>query len=251
MRNAEQRERDAEPFVDTGRLRLLQTEILESGFERDALLEEMRVVPTCGLNVALAWPLPHFLKPAYEDLALRICQLGAAAYVYPFAQTHITLVTAVSFRQNLNPGPEAIARVAEASKELGNFVAAATRGMRPFTISVGPPVLARRAAFLPMLNPTLEVASLRRGILAFCQDFGVPLDQARAPQGLHATILRFFRDPQDRAGYLAAFHDIARSVPPSQVTIEQILITLETRPYMWRGEIARMIGLDAGVSGTG
>src|SRR5689334_13695730 len=77
--------------------RSMRADIEQHGFTRDPLVGEHADRAHCGLNLAVAWPLPE-LAQAYGALARRIEALDPGLYVYPYATTHITVLTAVSFK---------------------------------------------------------------------------------------------------------------------------------------------------------
>ncbi len=233
----------AAAYWDTDSLSKTRTEILKLGFEEDRFLKDGLEFPVYGLNVTLTWPLPNCFRSSYEDLKSQLALLDDGLYLYPFEQTHITLVTAVHFQAQLNPPPDKVHEIHTASEMLGNFIAAATQETRPFTIHIGPPVIARKAAFLPILNPTQEIARLRQQVLTFCQSSMGILAQASAPQFIHSTILRFRKPPRNPSGFIDAFEAIAPNYQLGNTVISDVLITLETCPYLRRGNIAQTISL--------
>ena len=190
-----------------------------------------------GLNVTVAWPWPSHFEPAYLAFAERLAALDAGLYVYPFSTTHVTLLTAVNFRQHVDPSAEATRSVSEVSEKLGAFVMETTRAMPPFTLDFGAPVLARAAAFVPIQNRTGEIALLRQRILAFCRSAGGALSNASAPTSIHSTIVRFRELPPDALAFAQAFDQLSHAFRLGSATIDRVLVTLETKPYMRAGRV--------------
>jgi hypothetical protein len=235
---------DDEPYFDPTELSKLQAQIAESGFEADPLLGPLGKRPFAGLNITMAWPFPNELRRAYEKLTDELSALDPGLDLYPFERSHVTVVTAVSFKEHAHPSTETVKEVADAAALLGDFLFDATRDMGPFAIDVGPPVLARAAAFLPMKNPGGEVARLRDRTLAFCRSTGGILARAVAPRIVHSTLLRFRRVPTDAHAFAAGFERVVRGVWLGQIRIDELAVTLEPKPYMREGTKARVVGLD-------
>ena len=59
--------------------------------------------PVCGLDVLVAWPLPIEPPGIFEEFATKVSQLAEGVYVYPLTQTHITVLTAINFKRELDP----------------------------------------------------------------------------------------------------------------------------------------------------
>ena len=194
-----------------------------------------------GLNITIAWPLPSQYRTAYEEMAQHVAALDRGLYVYPFAQTHVTVITAVSFKHQINPCAGVIRLITDAAERLGDFVRLTTHSITPFVIDIAPPVLTRNAAFLPIFNPTGEIFRLRQDALDFCAKGGDILAQAHAPQAIHSTILRFREVPREPEVFLNAFEVITGRIRFGRATINEILITFETNAYMHAGTIAETI----------
>jgi hypothetical protein len=212
-------------------------------FVPDPLAGEQADRPHVGLNVAIAWPLP-IPRASYETLASRLRALDPALYVYPFAYTHVTLLTAVSFKTNPDPSPSTVQAVEDAAATLGDFLHGATRDIAPFTIDIAPAVLMPAAAFLPIANPTGEIALVRKRALEFCASSGGVIAGAFAPRAIHSTIMRFRAPPRDPAAFARAFDEVAADFCFGEGTIDRVLVTLETKPYMREGRILRSAPLE-------
>jgi hypothetical protein len=153
------------------------------------------------------------------------------------------VLTAVNFKQHPDPSPEFLQTLEAAAAALGDFVRDVTSDMAPFALDIGPPVLARTAAFLPIRNPTHEIDRLRERALAFCRSAGGILTDASAPTTIHSTILRFRDSPRDATAFVDAFAVVANSFHPGRVLVDRLLVTFEMKPYMRAGSIARCIAL--------
>lgn len=195
--------------------------------------------PVLGLNLAFAWPLPAVLRAAYEALATRLSALDPGVYVYPYATTHVTVATLVSFKDHSDPGGAEQARILGLVPDIARRLGPAAARIGAFEIEVGPPVLVGEAAFLPIQNPGGEVAHVRARLGAALRDVCTP----RIPQAIHSTVLRFRRAPAQPARFRSDFDEIATTTPVGRARIDELLITTETRPYMAAGAIAHRFKL--------
>jgi hypothetical protein len=218
-------------------LAAIRADVERAGLQQDPLVGVHKDRAHLGLNITVAWPLPAHLEPAYIAFAERLQALDSGLYVYPFSTTHVTLVTAVNFRQHADPAVEATRSIGEASARLGDFVMETTRAMSAFAVDFWPPVLARAAAFVPMQNRTGEIALLRERALAFCRAAGGILSNATAPKSIHSTIARFRELPPDALAFARAFDEIAHTLHLGSATIDRVLVTLEAKPYMRAGRV--------------
>lgn len=227
----------------------MRTEILRDGLLTDKFVGSDPDVPTFGLNLACVWPFPEAWRAGYERLAQRLGALGDWLYVYPFAHSHVTLVTLVSFARHVRPTPETVrsleARVPEIIAALSPLLTEDSRdGLRSFQLQPEPPVLARGAGILPLVNPVGEVPRLRTRVRDLLQR-NAPLHRELVERGLnvpgiiHSTILRFRQLPPELEQFLAAFDEIAAEVKFPPMDAGEILLTTETKPYMRGGEIRR------------
>jgi hypothetical protein len=230
-------------YIDSLALEAHRAEVMERGFERDPLVGENADRPYAGLNLAVAWPLPRAIEPAYLDFERRTRAIDEGIYVYPFATTHVTVLTAVNFKLYPDPTPDFLQPLEAAAAALGDFVREATTDMAPFALDIGSPVLARVAAFLPIRNPTGEIDRLRERALAFCREAGGILADASAPTTIHSTILRFRDLPRDPAAFARAFTEVANTFHPCRVLVDRVLVTFEMKPYMRAGSVASSIAL--------
>ena len=222
---------------------VLRDETVRLGFRRDPLVGEHADRRHHGVNIAIAWPLPNEALGAYREFERRVSALHPGLYVYPFATTHVTLLTAVNFRSYPEPGDAQVHDIDRAAEKLARFVAENTNDLQPFSLETDSPVLASAAAFVPMANPTGEIARIRERALAFCWAQGGVLAHASAPETVHSTVLRFRDPPPDAIAFANAFDEIAANIDFGRLPIDRILVTLETKPYMREGRLARSIEL--------
>jgi hypothetical protein len=222
----------------------LRDEIARIGFRPDPLAAEHADRRHHGLNITIAWPLPQALEPAYREFERRVGALDRSLYVYPFANTHITVVTAVSFKSFADPTEAQVRDIDRAADELGAFLAENTSDLRAFSLEAGTPVLASAAAYVPMQSPTGEIAKIRERCLAFCHRAGGVMAQASAPRSMiHSTVLRFREPPRDAMAFADAFDEIASGVHLGAIAIDRLLVTVETKPYMREGRVVRSFEL--------
>lgn|GEM_PF-3062262 len=227
------------PYYDVEDWRVIRRQIERDGFEEDIFLPTDADRPVYGLNIAFGWPLPAGLKTPYENLRRDLTTLGTEIYVYPYEQTHVTVMTILNFKEQRSPGEG----IEEAKAMIPRIISLVSQEIfrdsknkfKAFAIDVGPPVLSRRAAFLPILNPTGEVARLRAR-LAPCLERTLSLKVEYPPTLIHSTILRFMKRPLDPGGFLNRFESIAAGHRIGDAVINEILLTTETKPYMRDGE---------------
>jgi hypothetical protein len=226
-------------FFDGEEARTLRDEIATAGFEPDPFLTAGQWQPVWGLNLAFGWPLP-IAADAYQTLASALEALDPALFVYPHAQSHVTVLTLVNFKDHVEPPPEEIAALETLIPLVVEAVAPVARAVPPFDIEIGPPVLARRALFLPIREPAGVVARFRRDALEALRA-RLPLFHAvRPPLAVHSTVARFNAVPAP--GFVRRFDDLGlRPLGPARV--DSLLVTTETRPYMREGAIARAFSL--------
>lgn len=218
-----------EPYFDREELESEYTEILKNGFEPDELIINPDL-PVSGLNLAAAWPFPNCLKEPYENLFRELKKLGPDIYVYPYSQTHITLITLVNFKKNGCGN-------AEQKKLIPDIIAAADRELRdckPFELDFGRPVLFKKAAIIPIINKTRKTFFLREKLSPVLKKLNLEIE---IPRRIHSTICRFLNQPNDTVKFINDFELIAKSCCLGKAAINELLLTSETKPYMRRGSI--------------
>lgn len=245
---------DLNPF-DAAKRAAMREEILRDGLLADKFLSQDPDVPTYGLNLACAWPFPASWRASYEKMAAQLRALGPEVYVYPFEFTHITLVTLVSFSRHLNPPRALVSKLDAIIPQLLAVLAPlfdenSSERVRSFDLQPQSPVLARGAGILPLLNPDGEVQRLRRRVVELLRGHPALYEELNArgmnvPGIIHSTVLRLRQPPTDQCKFLAGFDEASASVGFPTLTVGEILLTSETKPYMRGGEILQRFHLGA------
>jgi len=224
-----------EPYISKESWYELRRDIEANGVEEDPILQVTPECPVFGLNLAFGWPLPSVLRNAYERTAGVLAGLDPGIYVYPYYQTHVTVMTLLNFKYHQNPTDDEVQGFLQLVPLIVARVAPFVSSLEPFTITVGPPVLSRRAGFLPILNRTGEIVALRKAVEAAIQPLA--LTECSVPQAIHSTVARFLRQPADTQALLSSFELAASDLDLGQATVTELLLTSETKPYMRDGEI--------------
>ena len=216
-------------------------EILEQGVVVDALLATDPDGPVFGFNLACAWPFPATAARCYRPMAERLAALDPAVYVYPECETHVTILTFVNFSLHRRPEAERLAQLQSLINPVRELIRPLLK--RPtFELVLGPPVLTRKAAILPISDATGAIADMRQSIrsaLAENKELHAELMRGglNVPGIIHSTIMRFKSEPRDLARLLADFDQAAATSEPFPLAIDELLLTTETKPYMRAGEI--------------
>jgi hypothetical protein len=227
-------------------------EILQQGFVVDEFLATDADCPVFGVNLACAYPFPAGTHEAYALLASQLQGLDGGVYVYPLWETHVTIMTFINFSRWRRPSEERVGELRALLGPIGEMANSIldSEKIAPFALEFQPPVLSRKAAILPAANPTGEITRLRRRAAALLE--ADPAWRAKlqetgwnVPGIIHSTVLRFARAPQDPAGFIRAFDAVAAGTRTFRVVIPELLLTLETKPYMRAGEILRSFPLSA------
>ena len=122
------------------------------------------------------------------------------------------------------------------------FAADAPDPITSFTLKPQSPRLAPAAGFLPMSNPDGTMERIRMQAVTALSG-SPPLYKELRDRGftvpgiIHSTFARFVRTPADPERLLAGFDAIAADTQFSPQEIGEILLTLETKPYMRGGEV--------------
>jgi hypothetical protein len=216
---------------------LFYKNIQESGFIADDLVDKGMNTQVYGVNITCAWPLPVEIKESYDNLYAQLSKLECV-YVYPYNQTHITILTIINFKKRLGKPRQYldVATLEQITNKIRQIVK-----QTPINIFVDSPVLVRTASFLPIYNPTQEINNIRRQIVDMLgNNREYDLD---VPQGIHSTILRFKKTPTNRVEFIRNFEEISRAFSLKEVKIKEIYITEELKPYMREGSITGKIDL--------
>jgi len=225
---------------------------LPGDFITDRFLGEDPDCPVFGVNLACAWPFPAAVAGYYQSLADELAQLDPGVYVYPFWETHVTILTFLNFTLTQRPTAERLRELQTCIGPIARLVNLSA--IRPFRLEFQRPILTRKAAILPISNPTGEIAQIRRQIghaLSAQPELHSKLAQGglNVPDIIHSTILRFKSAPLDPKKFAARFAETAAQAEPFSITIPEILLTAETKPYMRAGEILHRFAL--AVTSTG
>jgi len=224
------------------------------GARVDAWLLEAADRPVLGLNLACAWPFPEELRAAYEQWTKELSRLDAGAWLYPFAQTHVTLATLLSFARFPHPGPaqsQTVASVARRCGEAWERWRKKDEGatIRPFELHFAGLRLASAAAFLEWRNPSGEVELIRRFAADWARSDAGLWEVLLAggftvPRIIHSTVLRFRALPSNFGAFRAGFDRIARQTEFRPLRVSALLLTAETEPYMRAGRALHQLALD-------
>lgn len=223
-----------EPYFSRKELNKEYEEILKSGFESDVILSTQLDLPVYGLNLAIGWPFPAPLRESYEKFFHQLSNLGFFVYVYPYCQTHITIMTLVNFKNYQHPGKNKIEEIKKLTPKIIQLVSREMNHFKTFNIDIGRPVLLKSAAILPILNPGKEIFYLREKIAPLLKN-ALNL-KVKVPKNIHSTVLRFLKRPPDAREFIKKFESIAVNTRFSEVSINELLLTSETKPYMRGGE---------------
>jgi hypothetical protein len=215
---------------------LFHQEIQEYGFIEDELVGKEIDREVYGVNIACGWPLPTEIREIYEEMYEKLKDLEGA-YIYPYHQTHITIVTVVNFKKRLNKIKKYLDD--ETLKLLKRGIENIVRH-KPIKIFIDSPVLLRSAAFLPIYNPSGEIYEIRKETLNILKDDHKDYD-LDTPISIHSTILRFQQVPTDSAKFLQRFAEITEKFSVVEGIVREVYITEELKPYMKKGSILEKI----------
>ncbi|HEX3717701.1 MAG TPA: hypothetical protein VH595_07010 [Verrucomicrobiae bacterium] len=197
--------------------------------------------PVFGFNLACAYPFPPAVAQFYHLFAGRLSALDPCVYVYPECETHVTIITFVNFSLHRRPDASRLARLQSLREPVIEILRTVPAGPM-FSLLIGKPVLTAKAAILPISDPTGEIGRIRREVIAALQANGelhrrLSAAGLNVPGIIHSTVMRFKSAPSDLKRFVADFEKIAASVQPVEIRIEELLLTLETKPYMREGMI--------------
>jgi hypothetical protein len=229
-------------------------EIRDHGVAADPLLATDPDAPVFGFNLACAWPFPESAARFYRPMAKRLAALDPGVYVYPEWETHLTIVTFINFSRHRRTEPERLAQLQSLINPVRELIRPLLDGPA-FELVLGAPVLTRKAAILPVSDPTGAITRLRQSVrAALAADKTLEAELLRGglnvPGIIHSTIMRFTSEPANLAKFLADFDAVAASIEPFPLAIDELLLTTETKPYMREGRIVHRFPLaQAGGSG--
>jgi hypothetical protein len=217
---------------------LFEKRIQEFGFIKDELVGKEIDKQVYGVNITCAWPLPVEIKETYEILCDKLKELEGV-YIYPYSQTHITILTIINFKKRLDQPKQVLNR--DTIKVLTSKIKEVLK-QKPIQISIGSPILAREAASLPVYNPTREIDNMRKQAAGILRVNDIVYD-LEIPDSIHSTILRFKEAPSDRTEFLRRFKQITKGCVFREGKINNICITEEIKPYMKEARILDKIEL--------
>ncbi|AVZ31125.1 hypothetical protein [Nodularia spumigena] len=215
---------------------LFRKEIQEYGFMKDELVGGEIDRDVYGVNIACAWPLPTEIREIYEEMYEKLQELEGA-YIYPYTQTHITIVTVINFKKRLNKikkclDPDILKLL---KMRIENIVQ-----HKPIKIFIDSPVLLRSAAFFPIYNPGGEIYEIRKEALNILKGDNRDYD-LDTPISIHSTILRFQEVPTDSEKFLHEFEEITKNFSVVEGIVREVYVTEELKPYMKKGSILEKI----------
>jgi hypothetical protein len=231
----------ASDFFTSSRLKEMRDEIDREGFVADKFLANQPDCPVFGVNLACLYPFPPEIRLAYENLSEQLVGIDPGVYVYPLWETHVTIVTFINFAQHISPTPQRVAGLQDLMTRVAAQIEREVVG-EPFDLWMEQPVIARKAAILPLSDPSGAITRIRNRVtdsLARDPSLRTSLEAVglNVPPLVHSTIMRFKKVPEDARVFLSKFDEIARGVPRLPMRIDEVYITTETKPYMREGKI--------------
>jgi hypothetical protein len=216
------------------------TRLPQEGVIVDEFLLNDPDCPVFGFNLACAYPFPAAAAQFYRPIAGRLVALSPAVYVYPEWETHVTIVTLVNFSLHRRLDADRLAQLQSLIPPTIEILRPALAG-RAFPLVFCAPVLGPKAAILPIADVTGEITRIRRAVMAALD--GEPELRGRfsgaglnAPSIVHSTVMRFKSAPSDPAQFGIGFEEAAKA-EPVEITIDELLLTTETKPYMRGGAV--------------
>lgn len=230
----------ASDFFTAIRLQETRDEIIAEGFVADKFLADDPDRPVFGVNLACLYPFPAEVTAAYETFAAALSWLDPGVYIYPIWETHVTIATLINFTKHQS----APAGLDELMQNLITQLESVFGNISRFELTIEAPVISRKAAILPLSDPTNGISRIRNQLVAALAEAPTLRTSLEGhglniPPLVHSTIMRFKRAPKDPQLFLSRFDEIARTVPRAVMRVKEIYITTETKPYMRDGEIMR------------
>ena len=219
-------------------------------FVPDEFLANDPDCPVFGLNLACAYPFPANVADNYNAMASRLAALDDGVYIYPVWETHVTIITFLSFRLHPRPSAEVLASLHACIDPITRLLQTVidTKAVAPFQLEFHAPVLTRQAAILPVSNPSGEIAQVRK-LVGRSLEGDKELHRRLLREGLnvpgivHSTIMRFKKAPSDSQSFSAGFAAVAVATPSFAISVREFFLTTETKPYMRDGGIVHRFAL--------
>ena len=244
----------ARDFFTQARVKDMRREIIEQGFCADPFVGAKMDLPVFGVNLACAYPFPAATSPAYIRLANQMSELDENAYAYPIGQTHVTIATFINFAQHQSPTPSMLNELTTVASLVTTavekiFAPGEGTPVGAFELVIEEPLISRKAAILPLSNPTDEIPYIRRRIVELLSGNAQLRDRLgrlglNLPPLIHSSIMRFKSAPKEPAVFLAKFDELAARTRLGSMRINEILITTETKPYMRAGATIKRFQLE-------
>lgn len=239
----------AKDFFTPARIKQMRVEVKEQGFVADRFLAENPDCPVFGFNLACLYPFPTEVHELYQQLTTQLTELDSGVYVYPIWATHVTIATFINFTQQSPPASD-MGELTDLMLVTADQLRNRFDDIEPFDLWIEPPIISRKAAFLPLSDPTDGIARIRqqvRDTLASAPSLQKRLESLglNIPSIVHSTVMRFKKLPENAQGFLTAFDKIASTFPRTAMRVKEIYITTETKPYMRAGEIVHRFHLRA------
>lgn len=211
-------------------------------FILDDLIITNKDISVFGLNLAIGWPLPNEIKNQYDKMIKNFETFKSHIYFYPYDQTHITLLTLINFKDNINPTPDTIKEIMQIKNSIDKLVSIIIKKIRksliqPFKIEIGRPILSNNAVIMPIKNESNEIETLRNILANEIKEKQNII--ALKPSIIHSTIGRFIKKINNSEDFKKDFYKISRKQNIGIATINEILLTSETKPYMREGKILK------------
>lgn len=227
----------------------MNTEDKQFFFEIDDLLASSPDVHTFGFNLTCAWPFPSPLAEIYSEFSESVRKLDRALYIYPLSQTHITIMTLVNFKdtvgldssQQKNFESLIDDTILCLSSLFSDSSGCCIDG--PIQLHFDKAVLAQKAAYLLFNDPTDRVGRLRNAIAKLLVE-KIPELHPLFSSIVHSTFLRFVGTPSNPTELTESFNVLAKKLDPTTITIPEIFLTAETKPYMRSGDIRHIFSLN-------
>ena len=216
--------------------RQLREAVVKNGLESDPFVC-LEVRPRAyGLNVALGWPLPSSLRENYLSLAAKLEALSPDLYVYRYSQTHVTVMTLVNFKLHVEPGQAERTSTDSLARHVAQTMRRLHQSWRPFVLDFTTVVMSRQAVFIPIGDEAGGVERIRKDIVTALEGDDLAMELQVSP-AVHSTVARFRRVPSELVSFLRSFDEIALETNLGAVTVDEIVLTAETKPYMEEGHV--------------
>ncbi len=220
----------AREFFTRARLKEMRDEICAHGFVADKFLADGPDRPVFGVNLACLYPFPAEVTEAYNSLVAQLSDLDPGVYVYPIWETHVTIATLINFTQYQSPTPQRFVELKDLMRQIAAQLQPVFSGedsIQPFDLWIEQPVISRKAAILPLSDPSGAITRIRNRViesLARNPSLRTCLDGLgfNIPPLVHSTIMRFKKASPDAQRFLSKFDEISSRVPRAVMRVDQV-----------------------------